>query len=62
MYGDASALENSLVVPQMVGHRVTYDTMILLLNIQLKEMERNGNICSHNTQMFTATLLIIGNK
>lgn len=39
MYGDASALENSLVALQMVEHRVTYDTMILLLNIQLKEME-----------------------
>lgn len=58
MYGDAAALENSLIVPQMIGHKVTYDTILYL---QSKEMELyiHTKIC---TEMFKAVFLIMGNK
>lgn len=50
-------LENSLVVPWMGGPRVVYNTKILFLNIQLKEV--NTRMC---TQIFTAEFFMIGNK
>ena len=51
-------MENSLIVPQMIGHKVTYDTILYL---QLKEMEIyvHTQIC---TQVFKTVFLIMGNK
>ena len=58
MYSDAAALENRLIIPQMIGHKVTYDT-ILYLQSQEMEVYVHTKIC---TQMFKAVFLIMCNK
>lgn len=58
MYSDAAALENSLIVPQMIGHKVTYDAILYLqskemeLYIHTKNLYRNvQSSISHNGQL-----------